>query len=136
MGYSDHTIGLEASLAATALGAMVIEKHFTLDRDLPGPDHKISLLPAELTALVTGIRRIETMLGSPEKRPTPSEIPNIVIARKSIVAARPIAAGELFTENNLTAKRPGAGLSPMLWDTVIGRPAPRNFEVDDLIEVE
>ena len=136
VGYSDHTIGLEASLAATALGAMVIEKHFTLDRDLPGPDHKISLLPAELTALVTGIRRIETMLGSPEKRPTPSEIPNIAIARKSIVAARPIAAGELFTENNLTAKRPGAGLSPMLWDTILGRPAPRNFEVDDLIEVE
>ena len=136
VGYSDHTIGLEASLAATALGAVVIEKHFTLDRDLPGPDHKISLLPAELTALVSGIRRIETMLGNPEKQPTPSEIPNIAIARKSIVAARPIAAGELFTENNLAAKRPGTGLSPMLWDSVIGRPAPRSFEADELIEIE
>ena len=136
VGYSDHTLGLEAALAATALGAVVIEKHFTLDRDLPGPDHKISLLPHELAAMVSGIRRIETMLGSPEKRPTPSEIPNIAIARKSIVAARPIAAGELFTENNLAAKRPGTGLSPMLWDQIIGRPAPRNFEADELIEVE
>lgn len=136
VGYSDHTIGLEAAFAATALGAIIIEKHFTLDRSLPGPDHKISLLPHELTAMVTGIRRIETMLGSPDKRPTPSEIPNIAIARKSIVAARPIAAGEIFTEGNLTAKRPGTGLSPMLWDSVIGRPAPRNFEADELIEIE
>ena len=135
-GYSDHTLGLAASLAATALGATVIEKHFTLDRNLPGPDHKISLLPAELTDLVSGIRRIETMLGSPDKGPTPSETPNIVIARKSIVAARPIAAGEIFSEGNLTAKRPGSGLSPMLWDEVIGRAAPRNFAEDELIEVE
>ncbi len=136
IGYSDHTLGLEAALAATALGANIIEKHFTLDRDLPGPDHKISLLPHELAAMVNGIRRIATMLGSPDKRPTPSEIPNIAIARKSIVAARPIAAGEIFTENNLMAKRPGNGLSPMLWDSVIGRPAPRGFEADELIEIE
>ncbi len=136
VGYSDHTLGLEAALAATALGAVVIEKHFTLDRDLPGPDHKISLLPHELAAMVSGIRRIETMLGSPSKQPSPSEIPNIAIARKSIVAARPIAAGEIFTEGNLTAKRPGTGLSPMLWDSVIGRPAPRSFEADELIEIE
>lgn len=135
-GYSDHTLGLEASLAATALGAVIIEKHFTLDRALPGPDHKISLLPEELAAMVRGIRRIENMLGSPEKKPTPSEIPNIAIARKSIVAARPIAAGEIFSEDNLAAKRPGTGLSPMLWDQVVGRPAPRNFEADELIEVE
>ncbi len=135
-GYSDHTLGLEASLAATALGAVIIEKHFTLDRALPGPDHKISLLPGELADLVRGIRRIENMLGSPEKAPTPSEIPNIAIARKSIVAARPIAAGEIFSEDNLTAKRPGSGLSPMLWDQVVGRPAPRAFAEDELIEVE
>ncbi len=136
IGYSDHTLGLEASLAATALGAVVIEKHFTLDRSLPGPDHKISLLPEELAALVTGIRRIETMLGNPEKRPTPSEIPNITIARKSIVAARPIVAGETFTEDNLTAKRPGGGLSPMLWDEILGRAAPRAFAADELIRLE
>lgn len=136
IGYSDHTLGIEASLAATALGAVLIEKHFTLDRDLPGPDHKISLLPSELAAMVSGIRRIETMLGSPEKCPSPSERPNIIIARKSIVAAKNIRAGEIFSEDNLAAKRPGGGLTPMRWDEVLGRPAPRDFAEDELIEVE
>lgn len=135
IGYSDHTLGLEASLAATALGAALIEKHFTLDRARPGPDHKISLLPSELAAMVSGIRRIETMLGSPEKCPSPSERPNIVIARKSIVAAKNIRAGEIFSEANLAAKRPGGGISPMRWDEIIGRPAPRDFTADEMIEV-
>lgn len=135
VGYSDHTLGIEAALAATALGAVIIEKHFTLDRDLPGPDHKISLLPHELAAMVSGIRRVEIMLGSPEKCPSPSEMPNLIIARKSIVAAKNIRAGEVFSEDNLTAKRPGGGISPMRWDEIIGRTALRDFAADEMIEV-
>lgn len=135
VGYSDHTSGIEVAIAAVALGATVIEKHFTLDRNLPGPDHKASLEPAELAAMVRAIRNIETALGDGVKLPSPSEAKNIAIARKSLVAARPILAGEPFTEENLAAKRPGTGVSPMLWDTVIGVPAPRNYETDELIEL-
>jgi len=133
VGYSDHTQGIEVSLAAVALGARVIEKHFTLNRSLPGPDHAASLEPGELAALVRGIRRIEQALGRPVKRGTASEAANIAVARKSIVAARPIAAGEFFSDANLTAKRPGTGMSPMRWDEVIGRAAPRDFAADEEI---
>lgn len=136
IGYSDHTQGIEVPIAAVALGATVIEKHFTLDRNLPGPDHKASLEPAELTAMVKAIRNIEKVIsGSGIKTPSPSEQKNIVVARKSIVAARPIRKGELFTEDNLTVKRPGNGISPMLWDEVIGQSSIKDFEADDLIEV-
>jgi len=135
VGYSDHTQGIEVSLAAVALGATVIEKHFTLDRGLPGPDHAASLEPDELTALVRGIRRIEQALGRPEKRRTASEVANVAAARKSIVAARPIAAGEIYSDANLTTKRPGTGMSPMRWDEVIGRAAPRDFAADEEIQL-
>ena len=135
VGYSDHTPGIEVSLAAVALGATVIEKHFTLDRSLPGPDHKASLEPNELAALVRGIRNIERALGSPVKRPSASELANIAVARKSLVAARAIRAGEPFSEANLTVKRPGSGVSPMCWDQVIGRRAMRDFRADELIEI-
>jgi N,N'-diacetyllegionaminate synthase len=135
VGYSDHTQGIEVSLAAVALGATVIEKHFTLDRTLPGPDHAASLEPDELTAMVQGIRRIEKALGQPEKRRTPSEVDNAAVVRKSIVAARHIAAGEIFSDVNLTTKRPGTGMSPMLWDTVIGRAAVRDFAADEEVSL-
>jgi N,N'-diacetyllegionaminate synthase len=135
MGYSDHTLGIEVSIAAVALGATVIEKHFTLDRNLPGPDHRASLEPRELKAMVLGIRNIEKALGDGIKRPSPSELKNKPIARKSIVAARPIKAGEAFSEENLMAKRPGTGISPMHWDEVIGRTASRDFSEDELIEL-
>jgi N,N'-diacetyllegionaminate synthase len=131
VGYSDHTQGIEVSLAAVALGAKVIEKHFTLNRSLPGPDHAASLEPDELAALVRGIRRIEIALGRPEKRCNPTEAANVAVARKSIVAARHIKAGDTFSDANLTTKRPGTGISPMLWDTVVGRTAPRDFAVDE-----
>lgn len=133
VGYSDHTLGIEVSLAAVALGATVIEKHFTIDRTQPGPDHWASLEPDELTALVQGIRRIEKALGRPVKRRTASESGNLAAARKSIVASRPIAAGELFSEENLTVKRPGTGITPMRWDEVMGHPAPRAFAPDEEI---
>ena len=135
VGYSDHTQGIEVSLAAVALGARIIEKHFTLDRSLPGPDHAASLEPDELRALVHGIRRIEQALGRPEKRRTASEAANVVVARKSIIAACPIAVGEVFSDANLTAKRPGTGMSPMRWDEVIGRAAPRDFATDEEIHL-
>jgi N-acetylneuraminate synthase len=135
VGYSDHTEGIEVALAAVALGATVIEKHFTMDRGLPGPDHAASLEPAELAAMVRGIRKIETAMGSPLKRRTASEEANAVVARKSIVAARPIAKGEAFSDENLTAKRPGTGLSPMRWDDVIGRSATRDYATDEEIEL-
>lgn len=135
VGYSDHTLGIEVPIAAVALGATVIEKHFTLDRHLPGPDHKASLEPDELKAMVTAIRNIEQALGDGIKRPTASERKNKVVARRSLVAACPIRAGELFSASNLTTKRPGNGLSPMLWDEIIGRRAPRDFAADELIEV-
>lgn len=135
VGYSDHTAGFEVAIAAVAMGASVIEKHFTLDRALPGPDHKASLEPQELKAMVAAIRNIEQALGDGIKRLTPSEVRNRPVARKSLVASRPIAAGERFSPNNLAAKRPGTGLSPMRWDDVIGRTAPRDFAIDELIEL-
>ena len=133
VGYSDHTKGIEVSVAAAAMGACVIEKHFTLDKNLPGPDHRASLEPAELRALVDAVRHVEDALGSGVKEVADAEAPNIVVARKSIVAARDIRAGEVFTEENITVKRPGNGLSPMLWDCVIGRTASRAFPADTLI---
>lgn len=135
VGYSDHTSGIEVAIAAVALGATVIEKHFTLDRNLHGPDHKASLDPHELKAMVTAIRNIEIALGDGIKRLTPSEARNKPIARKSLVAIRVIKAGELFTEQNISAKRPGTGISPMQWDNVIGRKAHQDYAVDELIEL-
>lgn len=133
VGYSDHTVGIEVPVAAVAMGAQIIEKHFTLDKTMEGPDHRASLDPAELRAMVSAIRNIEKAEGSPEKRVSPSERANIEVARKSIVAARDITAGEIFTEENITVKRPGNGLSPMLWDDVIGQRAARDFVYDSLI---
>ena len=127
VGYSDHTEGIDVSVAAAARGAKIIEKHFTLDRTLPGPDHKASLEPSELATLVKAVRRVEIALGSPRKEASEAERPNIAIARKSIVAARAIAAGEIFCEENITVKRPGDGISPMRWYEVIGKTAPRAF---------
>lgn len=135
VGYSDHTPGIEVAVAAVALGATVIEKHFTLDRNLPGPDHKASLEPDELNAMVAAIRNIEAALGDGIKRLTPSEARNKPVARKSIVAAIPIYKGERFTTANLNAKRPGTGISPMRWDDVVGRVALRDFAADELIEL-
>jgi N,N'-diacetyllegionaminate synthase len=135
VGYSDHTVGIEIAIAAVALGATVIEKHFTLDRALPGPDHKASLEPAELTAMVAAIRNVERALGSAEKKPSEAERANRAIARRSLVAARDIARGERFSAANLTTKRPGTGISPMSWDEVIGREASRAFKADELIEL-
>mgnify|MGYP002550507508 FL=1 len=135
VGYSDHTRGIEVPIAAVALGAKVIEKHFTLDKTMTGPDHKASLEPDELKSMVDAIRNIESALGDGHKRVTESERPNIVVARKSIVASRPIAKGEMLTEENITVKRPGNGISPMLWDSVLGSTAPRDFQYDELIEL-
>lgn len=135
VGYSDHTNGIEVPIAAVALGAEVIEKHFTLDKTLPGPDHKASLEPQELKAMVDAIRNIESALGDGKKKVTDSERSNIIVARKSIVAARAIKAGEVYTEENVTVKRPGNGISPMKWDDLLGKTAPRDFEYDELIEL-
>lgn len=135
VGYSDHTQGIEVATAAVAMGATIIEKHFTLDRNLPGPDHAASLEPSELKAMVTAIRNIELALGDGIKRLTPSEVRNKPIARKSLVASQAIEAGHIFTIQNVTTKRPGTGISPMLWDEVIGRVAARNFAADELIEL-
>ena len=134
-GYSDHTLGIEIPIAAAALGATVIEKHFTLDRDMEGPDHKASLEPDELKSMVKAIRNIEMAMGDGIKRITASEKENLDIARKSIVAARPIRQGETFTEANIAAKRPGNGISPMRWNEVIGQSAIRDFRTDELIEL-
>lgn len=136
VGYSDHTVGTDVAVAAVGRGACVIEKHFTLDKTLPGPDHRASLEPAELKELVDAVRRAETALGDGCKQPAEAERPNIAIARKSIVAARPISAGEMLTEENITVKRPGNGISPMLWDSVIGTRAVRDFEYDELISLQ
>jgi N,N'-diacetyllegionaminate synthase len=133
VGYSDHTNGIEVPIAAVAIGATVIEKHFTLDRNLPGPDHKASLEPDELKAMVQAIRNIDKALGTGFKRPSPSELKNKLIARKSLVATRPIKAGERFQADNITAKRPGAGISPMRWDEVLGQIAQKDYEKDELI---
>jgi N,N'-diacetyllegionaminate synthase len=135
VGYSDHTLGIEVSVAAVALGATMIEKHFTMDRTLPGPDHRASLEPAELKAMVRAIRNIELALsGDGLKRPSQSESKNILIVRKSLVAARTIQVGEAFTTENLTIKRPGSGVSPMRWDEFLGRTAIRSYVEDELIE--
>jgi N,N'-diacetyllegionaminate synthase len=135
VGYSDHTLGIEVATAAVALGATVIEKHFTLDRSLPGPDHKASLEPEELKAMVIAIRNIEKAMGDGIKRPSTSELKNKSVARKSLVAACAILKGEVFSETNLIVKRPGTGLSPMLWNEVLGRKAQRDFEADELIQL-
>ncbi len=135
VGYSDHTKGIEVPLAAVALGAKIIEKHFTLDRNMEGPDHKASLEPDELKAMVEGIRKVEEALGTGVKSPSESEIANIPIVRKSIIANRKIKAGEILTDENLTTKRPGTGINPMKWNEVIGTKAIRDFEEDELIEI-
>lgn len=135
VGYSDHTKGIEVPIAAVALGATVIEKHFTLDRNMEGPDHKASLEPNELKAMVDSIRHIELALGNGMKQPAESEKKNMAVARKSIIASIDIKAGDIFTEENLTVKRPGDGISPMRWFDIIGKPAPRDFEEDELIEL-
>ena len=135
VGYSDHTVGTDVAVAAVARGAKVVEKHFTLDRNLPGPDHRASLEPHDLRRLVEAIRNTELALGSGVKEANRAERPNIAIARKSIVAARDIQAGEVFTEENITVKRPGNGISPMLWDSVLGKTASRSFGADELIEL-
>lgn len=133
VGYSDHTSGIEVAIAATALGACVIEKHFTLDRNLPGPDHKASLEPEELKAMVAAIRNIEIALGDGIKRLTPSEAGNKPIARKSLVASQAIKAGEVFSARNITVKRPGTGISPMRWDEVMGQVALKDYREDEPI---
>jgi len=135
VGYSDHTVGIEIPIAAVAMGAKIIEKHFTLDKTMSGPDHRASIDPSELAAMVKAIRNVEKAMGSPAKQVSDSERPNIVVARKSIVAARDIKAGEIFSPENITVKRPGNGISPMLWDSVIGKKASRDFEYDNLIEL-
>lgn len=135
VGYSDHTEGIEVSIAAVARGASIIEKHFTLDRGLPGPDHQASLLPDQLSSMIRAIRNIELALGSPVKQPSASELKNAPIARKSLVAAAAITRGEIYTLENLCAKRPGTGISPMRLGEVLGRPAPRNFLADELIDL-
>lgn len=132
-GYSDHTIGVEVPTAAVAMGASCIEKHFTLDKNMEGPDHKASLEPQELTAMVKAIRNIEQALGSTIKKPSPSEQPNMEIARKSLVAVAEIKKGEQFSEHNITAKRPSTGISPMFWDDIIGTLATRDYKIDDFI---
>ena len=135
VGYSDHTKGIEVPVAAVALGACVIEKHFTLDKNMPGPDHKASLEPDELGRMVKNIRNIEIALGDGVKRVSESERKNIAIARKSIVARRNIQEGEILTEENLAVKRPGTGINPMQWMEVLGTRAVRDFKEDELIEI-
>ncbi|MBQ7076684.1 MAG: N-acetylneuraminate synthase [Lachnospiraceae bacterium] len=135
VGYSDHTKGIEVPIAAVALGATVIEKHFTLDKNMEGPDHKASLEPYELKAMVDAIRNIEKALGTGKKAPTESELKNKAVARKSIVAACDIKKGQTFTEENLTVKRPGTGLSPMFWNEIIGTTAKRDYSLDEMIDI-
>ncbi|MFC2097947.1 N-acetylneuraminate synthase [Bacteroidota bacterium] len=133
VGYSDHTTGIEIPIAAVAMGACVIEKHFTLDRKMNGPDHKASLEPDELKQMISSIRNIEIAMGSGIKKPSESEIKNISIVRKSIVAKKAINKGEIFTENNICTKRPGTGISPMEWERIIGSKAKKDYQEDDLI---
>ena len=132
-GYSDHTLGIEVDIAAVAMGAVCIEKHFTLDKTMDGPDHKASLEPDELISMVKAIRNIELALGSTIKKPSSSETPNITIVRKSIVAKSNIKKGEVLTEHNISIKRPGDGISPMRWDEIIGDIAQKSYNKDDLI---
>jgi len=133
VGYSDHTQGFEISIAAVAMGACVIEKHFTLDRTMEGPDHKASVEPGELKEMVNAIRKVEKALGNGIKKASPSEQKNIPVVRKSIVASRPIKIGDVFSLENITIKRPGNGINPMRWDEIIGQSAQRNYQADDLI---
>ena len=135
VGYSDHTLGIEIPIAAVAMGATIIEKHFTIDRTLQGPDHAASLEPDELKEMVKSIRNIEKAMGDGVKKPSRSETKNISIARKSIVAKKSIKKGEFFSENNLTIKRPGTGISPMEWDDVIAQKSNKSFSIDELIEI-
>ncbi len=134
VGYSDHSLGITTPIAAVALGAQIIEKHFTISRSMEGPDHASSLEPTELTAMVTAIRDVEKMLGNGIKKPSPSELINLYAARKSIVARRTIEAGELITEEHITAKRPGGGISPMQWDNIIGQKANRSYQPDEPLD--
>ncbi len=134
VGYSDHTLGIEVAIAAVALGATILEKHFTLDRGLVGPDHKASLVPDELGVMISAIRNIESALGQENKECQPSELPNLFAIRKSVVAATAIRKGEFFSDQNLTSKRPGGGISPMRWDEIVGQRSKRDYEADDLIE--
>tara|TARA_B100000242_G_scaffold224827_1_gene165356 strand:- start:283 stop:1293 length:1011 start_codon:yes stop_codon:yes gene_type:complete len=135
VGYSDHTIGISIPIAAVSLGAKIIEKHLTLDRSMPGPDHLASIEPDEFAAMVTAIRQVEDAMGDGVKRVTESEKKNLMVARKSLVASRKIKRGDLFSADNITAKRPATGISPMLLDDVIGRKAQRDFDEDDLIVI-
>lgn len=135
VGYSDHTEGIVIPIAAAAMGATVIEKHFTLDKTMEGPDHKASLEPEEFADMVQSIRRLEVAMGTGEKKPAPSELANRTVARKSIIAAKEIRRGEIFTEENLTTKRPGSGISPMRWHEILGQKAVRDFAEDELIEL-
>ena len=135
VGYSDHTLGIEVPIAAVALGATVIEKHFTLDRTMEGPDHAASLEPLELKQMVNGIRNIEKAMGDGVKKPSNSEVKNISIVRKSIVASKEIKLGDEFTSDNLGVKRPGTGISPMQWDEVVGKVASKDFQADELISI-
>lgn len=135
VGYSDHTAGIEVSLAAVALGATILEKHFTLDRNMEGPDHMASIEPEELNQLVKAVRHIEEALGTGIKIPSLSETKNIPIARKSIIAKTDIKAGDILTYENITVKRPGTGISPMKWNEVIGTKAKRDFSIDEIIEI-
>ncbi|GIO12293.1 N-acetylneuraminate synthase [Cohnella xylanilytica] len=135
VGLSDHSLGIEVPIAAVAMGAEVIEKHFTLSREMEGPDHKASLEPSEMARMVAAIRNVEMALGDPQKHVTASEQGNIEVARKSIIASRRIRKGEIFGPDNLTTKRPGTGLSPMRWYEVVGTVAKRDFEEDELIEI-
>lgn len=134
VGYSDHTLGPEISIAAVALGATVIEKHITLDNTMPGPDHAASMEPSDFAEMVSAIRNVESALGDGVKRPQPAEMVNLQAARRSIVAARRIVAGEVFTPDNVTVKRPGSGTSPMQWDQVMGQIARRDYEPDEMID--
>ena len=133
MGFSDHTVGSEVSIASLGMGISIIEKHFTLDKTMEGPDHKASLEPDELKAMVKAIRNIELALGSRVKQVSNSERPNMAVARKSLIAKIDIKQGEQFTENNLTIKRPGTGISPMRWDEVVGTIATKDYQEDELI---
>lgn len=135
VGYSDHTLGIEVPIAATALGATVIEKHFTLSRNMSGPDHRASLEPDELKSMVECVRNTQKIMGDGIKTPKDSEMLNIAVARKSIVAKKQIKKGDIFTADNLTTKRPGEGLSPMRWDEILGNKAIRDFDEDEMIEV-
>jgi N,N'-diacetyllegionaminate synthase len=134
VGYSDHTLGIEISIAAVALGATVIEKHFTIDRNLPGPDHKASLEPKELKELVSAIRNIEVALGDGIKRVMPSEVENLAVIRKSLIASRVIKKGETFSYDNLSIKRPGIGISPMKFDEMLGQTSKRSYTENEIIE--